>query len=157
MHNFALNQCGLARIFASTLMFFLCLPLPALARDKRYIAVSDYVMYWPEAKAWCADRGGKLPLINKKGSLGKAAVQDPGTVAIEGLGTLNTGPRDGDFTTPWSTTGLQDAWYWTGTENSDRPDSLWVVGVVSGGGNASGNAVVSPVDKYRRNRAICVP
>jgi hypothetical protein len=58
------------------------------------IALSDTDMTWEEARAWCASRGGRLPLFDSK------------TATIDGFGKQEAA---------WPT-GMPDYKYWVGTE-----------------------------------------
>jgi putative hemolysin len=141
-------------------------PQSQSALGARYVAVSDTEMTWDEAKAWCAARGGRLPLINGASSLSSSdVVSSPGTVSIDGIGpvsmegtTVDTMTRArprSDFTTPWSSTGLPSNRYWTGTEYGSVSGNAWSVhdtglngGTIYLGGNRK---------RDHPNRAVCVP
>jgi hypothetical protein len=103
-----------------------------------FIALSDTRMPWAEAKAWCASKGGRLPLIDGKSALSR--VSD--TATIDGFGKRDT---------PWASTGLPGDRYWTGTEDSVYPGYLWVV--------VDGNGKVYVLSYVQRNdcRVVCVP
>jgi len=124
----------------------------AAAPKQAFMAVSDTAMNWAAAKAWCEQRGGRLPLINGASSLAWAQVMKaPGTVFIDGFGEINVGPNwPGDFTTPWPS-GLPGDGYWTGTENTDNPGNSWIVN------DNDGMVNVNNDNQSNHNRAVCVP
>jgi len=86
----------------------------AAAPKQAFIAVSDISMNWAAAKAWCEQRGGRLPLINGAVSLTWNQITGPRTALIDGFGQINTGPSS-DWTTPWESTGLPLDLFWSGT------------------------------------------
>ena len=91
-------------------------------------AVSESPMTWADAKAWCEQQGGRLPLINGAVSQSWGQVRgEPGAVLIDGFGPITTGPNwPADWTTPWPS-GLSSGYYWTGTERNEVPDLSWIV------------------------------
>ena len=94
----------------------LAVPAEADAASKLpagFIALSESPMTWDQAKVFCQHQGGRLPFISGKESLGSV----PSGTPIDGFGTI--GGR-------WPTTDLPDG-YWTGTEVSQRPGSMWVI------------------------------
>jgi hypothetical protein len=103
------------KILLFILAVMLAVPAMASAADqlpKGFIAVSEFEMTWSQAKAWCQQRGGRLPLIGGSGSLSWDSLgwdddSRQGT-PIDGFGTV------GD---PWPT-GLPSVNYWTGTETA---------------------------------------
>ena len=102
-----------------TLIIALGLPAAAFAAEKMppgFIAVSATPMSWADAKAWCRQQGGKLPLIN--GSE-RFAADNSGNLTIDGFGTL--GSR-------WPTGLPKEDFYWTGTVLNDIPDNSLTVG-----------------------------
>ena len=117
----------------------------------RYIAVSDEGMTWEEAVQWCSARGGKLPKINGVDSLRRSAMDTKGTVAIDGVGSVITGPSAGDFTTPWRATGLPGGRYWTGTVVPDVPAFSWYFQ-----SNAD-SVILYSYAQCNARRAVCVP
>jgi hypothetical protein len=81
-----------------------------------FIAVSTTRMRWDEAKAWCEQRGGRLPLVGGKTNLTPAENRTSGHL-IEGFG--RDGPPGGDR----CPAGLPGGHYWTGTSFQDpRPN-----------------------------------
>jgi hypothetical protein len=69
-----------------------------------FIAVSESPMSWSNAKAFCQQQGGRLPLINGSTSLGSVS----SNATIDGFGAPGF---------PWPS-GLPRAHYWTGTVNT---------------------------------------
>ena len=131
------------RIFGLlALVFSLCLPLPPMADAAEklpagFIAISDSKMNWADAKAFCQQKAGKLPLIGGSNSLGKV----PKGTSVDGFGAVGA---------PWPT-GLSVGYYWTDTESSSGPGDLWIVW--ADGGN------INAVDTSRNDdcRVVCVP
>jgi hypothetical protein len=105
-----------------------------------FIAQSESGMNWADAKAFCEQKGGRLPLSGGSASIGKAP--EKGT-AVEGFGAL------GDA--PWPSA-LPNNRFWTGTEDSGYPAESWTIIGVSGGGFS-----VRPAPKKESCRAVCVP
>jgi len=108
-----------------------------------FIALSEDRMNWADAKAWCEQQGGRLPLIGGSESLGRDDAGRQGT-PIDGFGAV----RD-----PWP--GLPDGTYWTGTENPrhsvrGRPES-WNVSPARGGVFVMGSQQITP------SGVVCVP
>ena len=114
---------GIARLFAFTLIFVLSLPAVADATTKStgFIAVSDAPLTWADAKAWCEQQGGRLPLIGENESLRRNDATRQET-PVDGFGSVGA---------PWPP-GLPNVSYWSGTENIDLPVHSWVVSVDSG-------------------------
>ena len=134
------------RIFGLlTLVFSFCLPLPSMADaadalPPGFIAISDTTMTWDQAKAFCKQQGGRLPLIGVNNSIG--GVHVPNGTSIDGFGAV------GD---PWPA-GLPNGDYWTDTVYSVLTDFSWYVGDY-GGRIALGNL---PQQSYYFV-AACVP
>ena len=118
-----------------------------------FIAKSDSTMNWADAVAWCQQQGGRLPRINNSDSLTWATVGETrGTVTIDGIGLVNTGPHlPRDFTTPWFNTGLPIGAYWTGTVLSGRPADSWLFNVYSG------RVYITARHQDIGRRVVCVP
>ena len=136
------------------LMFTMCLVLPAMADAGEklpdgFIAISDTRMNWADAKAWCQQKGGRLPLINGAASLSWDQIINSGTAKIDGFGQINTGPKYEAWTTPWPS-GLPSSIYWTGTVYSDNADRSWRVH------DADGVVVVSGNFRSNTYRVFCV-
>ena len=103
----------------SVLILFLGFPAVAFAAENLpagFIAISETPMTWADAKAFCRQKGGKLPLVN--GSE-RFAADGSGDLVIDGFGTFGgswpSGLPNGDF-------------YWTGTVLSDIPDNSMTIG-----------------------------
>jgi len=109
------------------------------AKSAGFIAISDTSMTWADAKTFCQQQGGKLPLIGGKEALGSEAYTQG--VSIDGFG------RSG---ASWPA-GLPRGDYWTGTQGTDGPGFSWIVGVYGG--------VVSVTNCLQSNqrRVVCVP
>ena len=107
-----------------------------------FIALAPDTMNWSEAKAYCQQLGGKLPLIGGSSSLG--SVPSKGTsiegTSIDGFGTVG-GPWPAD---------LPSGRYWTGTANSDFTGYSWCVG-------GYGGVSVTGYPQSFTYRAACVP
>ena len=122
--------------------FILLLSFPAAAFAAEnlppgFIALSESDLTWEQAKAWCQQRGGRLPLIGASNSLGSV----PTGTSIDGFGTVGA---------PWPP-GLPGGLCWAGTVDSDYSDYSWLV-------NAGGGVVDVYVSHQSSNlRAACVP
>ena len=128
------------RLFMCTLIFAVGLPAAAFAAEKLpsgFIALSESEMNWSDAKAFCQQQGGRLPLINGSSRLSSV----PQRASVDGFGTVGT---------PWPSAPPKGR-YWAGTEDSSRPDYSCIVlafdGKVRVGGGRKSNV----------NRVICVP
>ena len=124
------------------LTFALCLPLPAMAAaplPEGIIAIAPDTMNWSDAKAYCASRGGKLPLFGGKNRL---AYPDgvPSGIPVDIFGS------GGEKWPP----GLPFRSYWLGTERNTRPGHSWIVF------SANGNVHVSFASKNDSHRVACV-
>ena len=120
------------------------LAVPAMASTadplpEGFIAVSESNMTWADAKAWCQQHGGKLPLIGGSDSLTRADV-DQGP-PIDGFGVRGA---------PWPP-GLPSDYYWTGAENDADPGRSWVVY------DFDGKVGVASGPQSRGHRVFCVP
>ena len=125
------------------LIFTLCLSLPAMADTADslpagFIAIAPGEMSWNDAKAFCQQQGGRLPLIGGSNSLGSVS---KGTL-IDGFGTVSG---------PWPA-GLPSNGCWADTENSNLPSYSWIVVKDYGGSVNVGNSYQSYT-----YRAVCVP
>jgi len=121
-----------------------CVPSMAAAADrlpKGFTAMSESGMIWAEAKAFCRQHGGRLPLIGGTESLGSSDAYRQG-VSIDGFGARGS---------PWPS-GLPGTDFWTGTEYTTAlPDSSWGVSFVGGKVNVG----IGP--QSLQFRAVCVP
>jgi hypothetical protein len=115
-----------------------------------FIAVHDTPVTYEQAKAWCKERGGRLPRINDAASLTLVQITAPRTAHIDGFGQIKTGDRPVYWSTPWETR-LPRYTYWTGTEDSARPGTSWIVG------NGNGNVFIGSDRHSYQNRVACVP
>lgn len=125
------------RVAALLIMCAFIFPAAAFAAEKLpagFIAVSEKGMEWDKAKAFCEQKGGKLPLINGIAS----SKSIPKGAAIDGFGTGGG---------PWPE-GLPAGIYWLGTEHSPR--NSWAIG----GGKKSR---VDYAGQSGDHRAACVP
>ena len=140
--------CGLAFLLAMTCVFIL--PTVTSAAEKIPLPPGVKVMAekrltWAEAKEFCRQQGGKLPLVNGLESSDYPVANTP----IDGFGTVG-GPWPAEFAD------LPKAVrFWTGTEDisdmEEGEDTAWHVyerGGTVGVGNASQSAAT---------RVVCVP
>ena len=110
------------------LAVMLAVPGMASAADqlpKGFIALSESEMTWDDARDFCRQRGGRLPLISGSGSLANV----PSGTPIDGFGSRGA---------PWPS-GLPSDLYWTGTAGSDGSGEVWRA--VDYGGNGGGGKV----------------
>jgi len=107
-----------------------------------FIAVSESEMTLDQAKAYCQQRGGKLPLIGGKSSHPYFDPSDPDP-HIDGFGASGA---------PWPA-GLPNGNYWIGTAYSGEfPGKAWIVF------GADNKVVLGPgAWKGDTCRAACVP
>jgi len=122
-------------------IFFLGFPAAAFAAKKLppgFIAISASEMTWTEAKTYCQQRGGRLPLIGGSESLAADAIRSD--TPIDGFG-VDAGP--------WPARLPSDS-YWTGTVNSNFPGSSFIVTDTGGSGD------VSTSQQSDTNRVVCV-
>ena len=105
-----------------------------------FIALAENLMNWEDAKAFCKEKGGQLPLIGGKNSLSSSPWPPSGTIVG---GFRATGA-------PWPS-GLPSSDFWTGTVCSDGPDRSWNVTV------QDGNIAVGFVRQRNLLRVVCVP
>jgi len=111
-------------LFVFALIFSLSLPAVADADSDlpaEFIAVSESRMTWADAKAWCEQQGGRLPLVGGSESLAEGNA--PRTLFIDGFGAI------GDS---WPTGLPSGYWYWTGTAVSNFSSNAWVIHFNSG-------------------------
>ena len=123
-------------------IFAAILALPAMANAASdlpagFIALSDTVMTWAEAKSFCQQKGGRLPLIDGSTSLWETPKGTP----VDGFGAVGA---------PWPSD-LPNAVYWTGTEFSIGPGHSWRIG------DRSGNVRAAYGPQSLWARALCVP
>ena len=104
-----------------------------------FITVSETPMTWADAKAYCQQQGGKLPLMGDSESLAADDISKR-IPPVDGFGPI------GD---PWPS-GLSFAYYWSGTVNSDRSGESWVV--LPGNGIDVSNNIQS-----LQFQLVCVP
>ena len=115
-------------------------PLP-----EGFIALSESKMNWADAKAFCEQQGGRLPLIDGNESLGEI----PSGTTVDGFGIVVGAANS----TRWHTAlpnGFRDS-YWTGTARTDT-DRMWTV--------VHQNSFFSTSPEHptaSSNWAICVP
>jgi len=116
----------------------------AIAPEINTIAQADEPMTWADAKAWCEQKGGRLPRV--EGSDSWAWADREKVTRIDGFGVPGA---------PWPSN-LPGVTHWSGTEASDpdRPNRAWVIRVPGAGGN-----VVNGVIDWQTtlHRVICVP
>jgi len=140
----AKSVCGLVCLFALTLICTLGLSVPVIAAEPLPAGVIAMSLdkTWQEAKAFCASKGGKLPLIGGKSKIASSKDIPPGT-PVAGFGSVkDKWPSD-----------LPGGMYWTGTERADRGGGVsWIIH----GDNKSGVAASNDY-KTRAYRVVCVP
>ena len=113
-----------------------------------FLALSASNMNWNQAKAFCQQQGGRLPLIEGSESLGGIRPR-PGS-AIDGFGKVDASWR----------TGVPFDRYWTGTVHSSDPHSAWGVhsdnaSTVSPG-SPGGKVTASTTPIGYTRRVLCV-
>ena len=109
-----------------------------------FVAMSDRGMLYAEAKAFCEQKGGRLPRVNNTDVMERADRRADGT-PIEGFGV--SGRR-------WGEVGLPDVSYWTATTFSDRPNASQ--GIIGNGG-VVGFGPGWDHASSKEPHAICVP
>jgi len=133
---------GLARLLVCTLIFALSLPAVAGAASDLpdgFIALSESYMTWDQAKTWCRQRGGRLPLLDGSNSRANPFVISG---AIDGFGAV--GAR-------WPS-GLPNGNYWTGTDCRFffGPFVVFPIGTKI-------NCVTADDTEHSIGRVVCVP
>ena len=94
-------------------------------------------MTWADAKAFCQQKGGRLPLIDNSNSLGSV----PSGATVDGFGAVGA---------PWPS-GLRNDNYWMGTvKPAPGPATSWSVTDGVGVGVGYGH-------QDNAFRAVCVP
>jgi hypothetical protein len=106
-----------------------------------FIAMSDSPMNWMDAKNYCEQESGELPLINDSESWATKLGVSFSSNDIDGFGATGA---------PWPL-GLPDSRYWTGTVDSARSSYSWLVY------KDGGSVVVHSADKSNRLNVLCVP
>jgi hypothetical protein len=122
-----------------------------LGEAVEFSAASESPMNLAEAKDYCQQQGGRLPLINGASYLPWAQIINPKSAFIDGIGQITTGRnRPADWATPWPA-GLPGDGYWTGTENGTEHGYSYCVydegGVVS---------LVGDADPSSELRVVCI-
>jgi len=125
-------------IFALVTVFLFSFSAHALALPPGFVALSELPMNWKDAKAFCQQKGRKLPRINNSDSW-----NGKGVGTIDGFGTHRA---------PWPS-GLPVDRYWTGTDITDAPSHAHYVHHFSGDGSVI--TLVNP--KSNEYRVVCVP
>ena len=146
------------RIFALAFTLFLipaCVPLDSIYTSQtapqvtrvpdekkelpsQFIALSEREMTWDEAKAFCRQQGGRLPLIGGRNSLAGGML--PSGTPIDGFGSWGA---------PWPS-GLPSATYWAGTERTGDPDVSFVVA------DWHGKVGNNYAHQFRGSKVVCV-
>ena len=142
---------GFAAFLVMVFIFSLDYPAAAFAAEEPpsgFVAVSDAKMTWAEAKTFCEQKGGKLPLIGGSEGFGKEAGYDvrPGKdTPVDGFGAIGGS---------WPA-GISKGGYWTGTANThpDKKEYVWRVSATKSDNTGVGDyhRIVQP------QRAACVP
>ena len=125
------------------LIFTLCQPLPVTAAaddalPDGFIAIAPDKMNWNDAKAYCASKGGRLPLIDGKNRLSSV----PSGTPVDGFGSVGA---------KWPSGLPSDNYadYWTGTEAGVNRGDTWVIGGKIGVGTRDNQSSTT--------RVVCVP
>ena len=108
----------------------------AAFKSAGFIASSDSSMAWPEAKKYCQQQGGRLPLIDDSESLRSVS----NGAQIEGFGPVGE---------HWPSC-LDRGSYWTDTQVDFYPSKSWIVYVL---GNSWS---VGAANKSGSYRVVCV-
>jgi len=111
------------------------------ARKITFIAQSESPMTWSEAKAFCRQRGGRLPRVNNSDSWATAERIDVRLIHVDGFGA---------YLDPWPS-GLPGSNYWTGTEYPDAPGRSWFVH------NDNGSISVPQHLQSNAYSVVCIP
>jgi hypothetical protein len=133
---------GLVPLCVFTLMSLVCLsaPVAAEAADSKpagFAALAPGKMTWSEAQAYCASKGGKLPLVGGSKSFSAPAMG----MSVDGFGSVGaTWPSD-----------VPAGYYWTGTENSRAPEQSVIVDV------KRGNVNLGIGKQKHAHSVVCVP
>ena len=106
-----------------------------------FIALSESLMTWTDAVAYCRQQGGRLPRINNSDSW-DGANPPMANVSIDVFRTAGV---------PWAEFGLPSDIYWTGTADAVRQGRSWIV--YDNGGRVNG---VSFPHGFT-SRVVCVP
>ena len=132
-------------IYSLLIVVGLLLPSLALGAEGKgevkpagFIALSASDMTWDEAKAYCQQQGGKLPLVGGSNSRDRA----PKDTHIDGFGAVGA---------PWPS-GMPREVFWTATANTSNPGYSWSAA------NTDGNISVFFFEqKDKACRAACIP
>ena len=130
-----------AFLLVPALIFSLCFSAVAFAAEKLppgFSASAPGEMKWSDAKAFCASKGGKLPLIGDKNKLPSKEVT--AGIPIDGFGSRGA---------KWPS-GLPDGRFWTGAERGNAGDAWYVT-------DKEGNVYVNSADQGNTFRVFCVP
>jgi len=111
---------------------------PVTESAAEFIALSDTEMTWGQAKAFCQQQGGRLPLIGDSNSLHDVFKGTP----IDGFGAVGA---------PWPAGLLPAGLYWTGTVTLN-PEASWVVN-----GDYGDVGVNLSLHQGSTGRVVCVP
>lgn len=114
-------------------------------RELGFTALSESRMNWADAKAFCQQKGGRLPHINNSESFTRS--ERDKITHIDGFGAEGR---------PWAEVGLPSGYeYWTGTEYPDNPRYSWFV--YSRDGKVFITDGVGYYNKFNYLRVVCVP
>ena len=131
-----------ALLLVPALIFSLGFPAAVFAAEKLpagFIALAEDRMKWDDAKAFCEQKGGRLPRIDNKDS--RALINRSHVKHVEGFGA--PGGK--------MPAGLRADYYWGGTENPDRSDQAWHID------GRGGEFDVNASHKTNTRRVVCVP
>jgi hypothetical protein len=110
------------------------------AKDAGFIVMAPTALNWADAKAFCQQQGGRLPLVNDSDSWALRARDQ--VTHIDGFGKLGR---------PWNEVGMDSVNYWTGTVQSEGQDRSWIVHVNVGRVSATSRRQDDTI------RVVCVP
>ena len=123
-----------------------CFAVTGMAAEQQklpegFIAISESKMNWADAKAWCQQQGGRLPLV---GGMEKWDYTNWRGIPVDGFGKQGR---------PWAEVGLSGgfSFFWTGTEDTRASSSVNII-LESGGKVSIGNSSPSSA-----NSVVCVP
>lgn len=105
------------------------------------IALAPNHMNWDDAKAYCASKGGKLPLVGGKTSLDAVGPKENLGLPIDVFGSVGA---------KWPS-GLPDDDYWTGSRRVNETDRACCVR------GDDGKISVNSIRRRGLSRVVCVP
>jgi len=112
-----------------------------------FVAVSDKKMKYPDAEAFCKQKGGKLLRINKSDSWDGKKQKE---ASVDGFARIPNGVATG---IAWPAGINGDEAYWTATRDAGNPDFIWYVKKRSTDGEVNFDKVIHRTQLF----VICVP